>query len=69
MRRFWIVAALGSAFLTYDELGMGHENVDKYLHLVLGWRATEESFKIVVEALHRGGAARGAHRESSTPRR
>lgn len=40
MRRFWIVAGIGFSLLTYDELGMGHEKLNRQLHLALGWDRT-----------------------------
>jgi hypothetical protein len=36
-RRFWIAAAVGFLFLAYDELGVVHEGVDKWLHRRFGW--------------------------------
>jgi hypothetical protein len=36
LRRFWVVAAVGFLYLTYDELGMVHENVSKLVHRAAG---------------------------------
>ena len=37
LRRFWIVSAVGFAYLSYDDLAMAHENIDRLVHQVLGW--------------------------------
>ena len=37
-RRFWVASAVGFLFLAYDELGVFHEGVDKWLHRRFGWQ-------------------------------
>ena len=48
---FWRVTAVGFLFLAYDELGVFHEDVDRWLHAQLGWRSDHPVTKRLDDAL------------------